>query len=183
MEKEPTPKKTYLYHRVPEDMKGNILHPLNILKDINPELYLVKAKKYSNREHVMQQFIPTLECAWNDVLHFSVINPKELKEALVESGMKPKEMKFYQIDPSLLDPKNTTIYIFKYKEKGDKMNPENFIDYDPDYLDEHTILPETTKNYYKEIFKKGEKPLVFMGVSHILYKGSIDISNLPVITV
>ena len=191
MEQIPTPPnqteakkdKTYLYHMVPAYMQGSVLHPLNSLKDTNPELYLSKAEKYEDRKHVMEQFIPTLECAWNDVLHFSAINPAELKQALVEAGMNPREMKFYQIDPSLLDPKQTTIYLYQEKRSEDKMNPKNFSEYDPEKLAEHSALSQATKDYYKEKFSKGERPLLFVGVPHILHKGSIDISNLPIIVV
>lgn len=191
MEKTPTPQnqpetikeKAFLYHMVPADMQGTVLHPLNSLKDKNPELYLSKAEKYKDREHVMEQFIPTLECAWNDVLHFSAINPQELKQALVEAGMEPREMKFYQIDPSLLDPEQTTIYLYQEKASADKMNPKNFAEYNPDTLGEHSVLSQMTKDYYKEKFSKGERPLLFVGVPHILHKGPIDVSDLPVIVV
>jgi hypothetical protein len=191
MKETPTPQnqietkkeKTFLYHMVPADMQGNVLHPLNSLKDTNPELYLSEAKKYDDRKHVMEQFIPTLECAWNDVLHFSAINPAELKQELLKVGMNPREMKFYQIDPSLLDPKQTTIYLYQEKASEDKMNPKNFAEYDPEKLGEHSALSQVTKDYYKEKFGEGERPLLFVGVPHILHKGSIDVSDLPVIVV
>ncbi len=175
--------KHYLYHMVPTDMEGNALYPLNSLKDINPELYLSKVKKYESRKHDMEQFIPTLGCLWGDVLHFFAINPSELKQALVEAGMSPGEMKFYQIDPSLLDSKLTTIYFYQGKTSEDRMNPKNFSEYNPGRLAEHSILSQATKDYYKEKFNKGERSLLFVGVPHILYKGSIDISNLPIIGV
>lgn len=173
----------YLYHMVPVDMQGNVLYPLNSLKETNPELYLSKAKKYEGRKHIMEQKIPTLDCAWNDVLHFTAINPTKLKQALVEAGMDPKELQFYQIDPSQLDPNQTTIYLYQEKKNKDKMNPKNFVEYDPAKLAEHSKLSQRTKDYYKEKFSKGERPLLFVGVPHVLYKGSIDISNSPIITV
>lgn len=174
---------SFLYHMVPEDMRGDSLYPLNALKNEHPDLYVAKAAKYEDRRHIMEQFLPTLEAAWNDVLHFTAIDPKELKEALVEAGMEPKEMRFYQLDPSLLDPKHTTVYLYQDKSNDSKMSPENFKEYDPQKLDEHATLPEETKKYYKEMFAKGERPLMFVGVPHILHKGSVDVSNLPVITV
>ena len=176
-------KKIYLYHMVPADMQGKVLHPLNSFKDTNPELYLSKAGEYDDRKHIMELFIPTLECLWNDVLHFSAIDPAELKQALVEAGGEPREMKFYQIDPSLLDPNKTTIYLYKEKENEDGMNPENFTEYDPEKLEEHSALSQATKDYYKGEYSKGERPMFFVGVPHILHKGSIDISDLPVIIV
>jgi hypothetical protein len=97
--------------------------------------------------------------------------------------MNPREMKFYQVDPDLLDPKLTTIYLYQERDSKDKMNPENFAEYKSNLVDEHATLPEMTKEYYKDKFGKGERPLLFIGVPHILHKGSIDISDLPIITV
>lgn len=175
--------KKYLYHMVPEDMQGAILHPLNSLKEVYPELYISKAGKYENRKYIMEQFIPTLQCVWNDVLHFSAINPIELKQALIEAGMNPEEMKFYQIDPKLLDPKQTTIYLYQERTIEADTDLENFSEYNTEKLIEHSVLSQITKDYYKERISKGEKPLLFVGIPHILHKGSLDISNLPIITV
>jgi len=59
----------HLYHRVPADLKGHILYPLNQLKSIYPSLYDTKATTYQGREAVMQARIPLLNCLWNDVPH------------------------------------------------------------------------------------------------------------------
>jgi hypothetical protein len=172
-------RKTFLYHMVPQDMRGATLHPLNSLKEIHPDLYIKNAAEYEGREHVMKRFLPTLEAAWNDVLHFTAVNPGELKAALLEAGLEPREMKFYQIDPNLLDPERTTVFLCKNEE----MHPENFTTYDPKKLEEHASLREETRSYYKEMSVRGERPLLFVGIPHILHKGSMDISNLPVIVV
>ena len=37
----------YLYHRVPKKISGTILHPLNSLKNIYPEIYTEEIKKGS----------------------------------------------------------------------------------------------------------------------------------------
>ncbi len=175
--------KTYLYHMVPSDMQGSVLHPLNTLKSTHPELYLAKALKYADRRHVMEQFIPALECAWNDALHLTAVNPLELKKAIIEAGMHPTEMKFYEINPDSLDPKNTTVYLYQDKTSNDKMNRENFQDYDPKNLKVHGIISQVTKDYYKRMHEGGKSPLLFVGVPHILHIGSIDVSTLKVITV
>jgi hypothetical protein len=173
----------YLYHMVPEDMQGTTLMPLNILKEKFPELYQHKASKYDNRKHVMEQIIPPFNCLWNDVIHFSPIPPEDIKNALKEAGFTPREMRYYQIDPSLLDPENTVIYLYAHDKKGDNMKAENFADYDPENLAQYSLLPHETKEYYKEMFDKKERPLLFVRVPHILYKGTLDVSNIPVITI
>jgi hypothetical protein len=175
--------KIYLYHMVPSDMKGNILYPLNSLKDIYPQLYSSKILKYNNRKHIMEQFIPTLKCKWNDVLQFTSINPKKIKKLLIEVGAEPKEMKFYKIDSDILDPNITTIYLYQEKTNTDKMNPKNFIDFNLKNLTQQSSLPQITQSYYKEKIKNNEKILLFAGTSQILHRGTIDISNTPTITV
>ncbi len=177
--------KIYLYHRVPANMKGDILYPLNALKDMNSDVYLSTVKKYYGRKHIMEQLIPVLECKWNDVLFFSAVKPVDLKQTLAEAGGEPKEMKFYQIDPLLLDPKQTIIYLFKHTSRriDAKMKIENFAEYDPHDLEKYSALSQFTKDYFKKEFSDGRRPLLFLGVPHILYKGSIDISGLPIIVV
>jgi len=57
----------YLYHGVPKQLEGNILYPLNILKDKCPEVYEKEVSKYVGREHVKENRIPAFNCLWNDV--------------------------------------------------------------------------------------------------------------------
>ncbi|MBU2103488.1 hypothetical protein KKD81_02500 [Patescibacteria group bacterium] len=175
--------KQYLYHMVPEDLEGTTLYPLNQLKEIHPELYEKKAGKYADRAHIMEQYIPTLEAAWNDVLHLTAVHPQELKKALEEAGLETKTMKFFQVDPELLGSENTIIYLNTDKNSSDKMSTGNFSGFVPEELKPYSELPESTKLYYKEKALKGERHLLFVGIPHILYKGSIDTANLPVITV
>lgn len=184
---ENTPKQ-YLYHLVPDDMRPDeqgrkVLYPLNMLKEKFPGLYEVKVKKYDSddtRKAVPAQLIPTLEnAAWGDVVQLTAIHPEDLQQALVDAGFKPKKLKFYQIDPDLLDPKNTTIYL--YRDDTENENKVSFADYDPQKLHEHAIVPDKTKKYYKEKFERNERPLLFVGIPHIFHKGPIDVSNFPVI--
>ena len=34
----------YLYHRVPKNMNGTMLYPLNVLKNLQPEIYAEHVK-------------------------------------------------------------------------------------------------------------------------------------------
>lgn len=125
--------------------RGTVLYPLNTLRDTHPELYTSKAKKYEGREHVMDQHILTLNCVWNDVLHFTAIDPTVLKQVLVDAGWSPIEMKFYQIDPRLLDPKKTTVWLNPKKNEANSMDPSFFEKYNPKTLDQYSTIPQTTK--------------------------------------
>ena len=63
----------YVYHMVPEELKGEYLIPLNELKRVYPNLYreyIQKYKDHTQRENLLTRKIPKLECLWNDVVHF-----------------------------------------------------------------------------------------------------------------
>ncbi|OGH69242.1 MAG: hypothetical protein A2754_04190 [Candidatus Magasanikbacteria bacterium RIFCSPHIGHO2_01_FULL_47_8] len=174
----------YLYHSKPKDLKGNILYPLNFLKEKHPDIYENQVKKYTGREHITQQRIPTLNCLWNDVLHFSAVHPKEIKEALIQAGRTDDfTMEYYQVDPKILDLANTTVYLYAHQDLKDKMNEGNFAPYNPEELAQFSSMPQSTKDYYKEMIAKGERPLLYHGIPHILYKGNLDLTGIPIITV
>lgn len=186
---EGTPKR-HLYHMVPEDMQPNdegreVLYPLNMLREKFPGLYEVQAQKYSSSEYrktIPDKLIPTLqEAAWGDVIQLTAIHPEDLKKALLEAGYSPKEMKFYQVDPDLLDPDKTTVYL--YREDLEDEDSENFAPFDTQRLEEYSKVSEKTKEHYKEKKLVGERPFLFVGVPHIFHKGPIDVSEFPVIAV
>jgi hypothetical protein len=84
----------YLYHRVPKDMRGNTLHPLNQLKKVSPDIYAQKVKKYEGRLEILERKIPALDCLWNDVLHLTAVHPTVLNAAF-ESVGKNYNLRFY----------------------------------------------------------------------------------------
>lgn len=87
-------------------------------------------------------------------------------------GSKDIKMACYQIDPYLLDPEKTTVYL--YKDPGrEVIDIGDFESFDHEEIKKYADLPQETKEYYKETYKKGERPLIFHKVVHILYKGSI----------
>lgn len=174
----------YLYHLVPGDIQDNTLYPLNELKTRYPDIYKQQASKYVGREYIMQQKIPILDCLWNDVLHFSAVHPKDIKQALIESGQDFNfKMNYYQIDPKLIDPKNAIIYLYSHKNSEDKMNKENFTSYKPDELIKFSSVPFATKDYYRQMISEKKRPLLYYKIPHIFYKGILDINNLPIISV
>lgn len=169
----------------PNEEGRKVLYPLNMLKEKFPELYEVKAEKYSSSEYrktIPEKLIPTLqEAAWGDVLQLTAINPEDLKKALVEAGYDPVEMEFYQIDADLLDPEKTTVFL--YREDLEDEDAENFEAYNPETILTHSQIPEIAKEHYKESRGREEKPYLFVGVPHVFHKGPIDVSNFKVITV
>lgn len=173
----------YLYHRVPENMKGNILYPLNELKNIFPEIYLENVKKYKGREETMEHRIPILNCLWKDVIHMSSVHPSEVKKELGKNGQVMFKTKFFEIDPFLLEPEKTIIYLYGHNKREDKLKEDNFAKYDPNKIQDYSLFPEETKRYYAEIIRDGRKPLLWHRIPHFLYKGNINVLNLNILEV
>lgn len=174
----------YLYHMVPPDQKGTVLRPLNELKKTDLELYKKKVQKYAGREHIMQHPIPPLGCLWNDVIHLSPVEPHDLKKALLESGMdKDRVFQFYKIDPTILELEKTAVFLFKKTAKIKHIPEDEFAPFNPEQLKEFKQIPTKTKEYFTESYKEGRNPLLFVGIPHILYKGSIDVSKVEIMTV
>lgn len=172
----------FVYHRVPEDMQGNILYPLNVLKSKYPHQYQEQVKKYKNRLEVMEQAIPKLDCLWNDVLHFTALHPSKLREALISVGFNPPARKFYKINTKVFKKEHTIVYLYRPDiEKGMEKDITNFAEFHEDDIEKYNILPKETIDYYQGKYESGEQPLLFVSVPHILYKGSIDISGCEIV--
>lgn len=171
----------YLYHRVPQNMKGETLYPLNRMKDIDPEIFSEHLKKYEGREFIMERQIPPLGCLWNDVLHLSAVHPQEIQKLLVEKGSELKSRKFFEIDPYLLDKDKMTIYLYPWGKRA--FSAEDFTPFDPDNVGKYAVIPEETERYYKETLEKDERPLLWHGIPHFLYYGPIDIKGMNIIEI
>lgn len=165
-------------------MQGNILYPLNQLKSIFPEIYKKEVEKYNGREEILKLKIPKLNCQWNDVLHFTTVNPSEIKKTLEQIGFEPPRRKWYKINPNSLEKDKTTIYLYKYNRNNENyMTEKDFIEYSPSKLKRYSKISKRTLDYYKEMLAQDKKPLLFVYVPHILYKANTNISKLETITI
>lgn len=173
----------FLYHGVPDHQYGEVLYPLNQLREVFPQAYEEEVKKYHGREFILQQKLPKLRCLWNDVLHFTAVHPAEVKAALIEAGSDDFTRKYYEIDPSLLEPEEAIIYLYKYEDTDAEIHAKNVAVFHPNELERYTGLPAATKRYYAEEFLRGHRPLLYHLVPHILYKGTLRTTDLPIVTV
>ena len=175
---------TYIYHRVPHNLTGSILYPLNILKQKFPELYTAHVQKYVGREALPQQSIPPLRCLWNDVLHFSPIHPDLIQRALVFAGAKPRNMQWFQVDPVALNfnAKNSAIYQYPLKVRGDySKDPADFKKFSPHLLAAIDDLPAATVNHYQNSCTTGKPLFLFHGIPHVFYHGSLPMKSMKII--
>ncbi|CAN5546549.1 hypothetical protein BH10BAC5_BH10BAC5_08840 [soil metagenome] len=169
---------SFLYHFVRKDLRGDILYPLNMLKTVYPDLYSIQSAKYKDREQLMGYEIPILNCLWNDVLHFSAVHPKKIARAFELAGEPDRHFECFEIDPYSLEMENTIVFLYSGKTMQEHLNLENFIAYNPEELARHVNIPDETIEYYREKLSQDKRPLLFHLVPHILYKGSINISNV-----
>lgn len=176
----------YVYHRIPHDLTGQVLYPLNQLKSIYPSLYVTKAASYQNREAVMQARLPLLNCLWNDVLHFSPVHPRKVQEALAEAGFGRKLRRYFEVDPIAkgFNPTNAVIFLHQWitLEKF-QLEEADFTRFTLAELSSLGEIPEATLAYYRQMFEQGKRPLVYLYVPHILYQGSLDVSDVNIIEV
>ncbi len=147
--------------------------PLNILKSKSSRLYDLEHSKYEGRESVTDITIPGLG-KWNDVLHLSPIHPAELKRAFVEAGGDPDNFptEWYQIPVQLIRPESTML-----------MRDDAFLKYDPGTLADEAHIPEETQAHYQKRISAGERPFLFEHASHVLFKGTVPLSECAKIEV
>ncbi|MGF1569371.1 MAG: hypothetical protein ACFCVD_15100 [Nodosilinea sp.] len=175
----------YLYHRIPANLTGLELYPLNTLKQILPAIYAVHAAKYIGREILTQQIILPLGCLWNDVLHFSPVHPNLIYQGLVAAGFKSDSTQWFRADPIALNfnARNTVIYLNSPKDYLDFSKPVDiFRPFNYASLAELSELPEATLTYYQMSQKAGKSPLLFHQIPHVLYRGSLHLNDLTVIS-
>ncbi len=173
----------FLYHHVPENMTGKILYPLNTLKEMYPDIYREHVEKYENRQHLLTRVIPTLNCLWNDVLHLTAVTPEELHNNLLKAGIAEQKIKWrrwFKIELSKLDLRKVTVYLYKHNSRNGP-SAEDFCDIDLNKISDYRTVPQETIRYYQEQNKLDQRPLLFHGIPHILYKGTINIENVEII--
>ncbi len=169
-------------------MQGNVLYPLNTLRQVFPSVYEIQVQKYKGRGLILERLIPSLCCLWNDVLHLTPVHPRQLQKALVEAGFDVKGWQWFQIDPAVagFTPENTTIYLYS----PDKRDPGNFdkpladfVPFSRERLAEVEELPAATRRYYRQMKEEGKRPLLFHLVPHILHHGNINVQDVAIINV
>ena len=170
----------FLYHRVPDNMEGNILHPLNSLRELHPEIYAEQIKKYEDRKNILERKVPLLECLWNDVLHFTAVHPRDVAKAYAKAGLAYKDHESFQVPAELITGPKSVVFTYKSGTVTGADNKE-FEIFDLEKLEMYQQVPERTIDYYKKSVAAGKSPLVYQFVPHVLHKGSIDTSTLKTV--
>ncbi|QPC81758.1 hypothetical protein G4Y79_19005 [Phototrophicus methaneseepsis] len=171
----------YVYHRVPSSPVGQMLEPLNRLKETQPELYAQHTRKYQGREWLLQRQIERLGCLWNDVIHTSPVPPQRVYAALRQAGWQKRfPTAWYRIDVVTMgfSEANTVIYY-----SGSHPSQARFEPFAIEKLADMDTLPAATFAYYRQQIEAGAAPLLFHQVPHILHRGALPIDALETIRV
>lgn len=172
----------FIYHKKPEQMIGNVLYPLNILKDVDERAYKNAIAKYKSREDLMKEKIPKLNCFWNDVLHCISLHPNLIFDKMKEVGLNPPACEWYKIDIKQI--KTTSLALYTFDSDSPMKIPENEIKIMTiDEYREITAVPEKAKSWYRKLAKDGGKiKLPFRFIPHVFVKGTIDITDTEILT-
>ncbi len=172
---------TYLYHGVPEDMKGDSLIPLNQMLAVDADLRDSYLQKYKGREEILERKIPLLDCLWNDVVQLLPLNPKVLFDCQLELGLITAipEYRYFEIDLTMLEPEKAVVY-FKTAPGEENVTVRWLKDVDLDELQE---IPRATREYYETMVGTNEPVFNYQFVPHVVYMGSIDVSNSHTISI
>jgi hypothetical protein len=167
---------------MPKIIVGKKLVPLKMLDDF-PEIQREYLLKYKGRRHILSQKVPPLNCLSSQVLNFTAVHPKKTDIALKEAGFTKGLLrrKWFKIDPRILDPDQTTVFL--YKEGIPPEDEKNFTEFRIDDLRKYNAIGNKTRSYYREKFSQGVRPLLFHLIPHILYRGRLNISDLEVIEI
>jgi hypothetical protein len=173
---------TVVYHYQRNTLHGDYLRPLNDLKQHAPEVYAAQVKKYTGREVLLEQRVPYLDCLWNDVLFFSPVHPRHIRDAYIAVGKTWPGLKWFEVDTVALNftPENTVFFHSDMsREKGDfSIDKEAFEPFKPDLLANMREMPPHTLDYYKEAAAAGEPIFTWMGITHVMHRGRIAFDDM-----
>lgn len=165
---------SFLYHGVSDAMDGVTLHPLNVLRDRAPGIHAREIAKYvgnPHREALPATVIPRLDCLWGDVVFLAPIHPHRLFTAWVAAGAKPNpDWAFFRIPLDRIAHAQVVTMI------GREVTP-----FDPATYRELTTVPDETHAWYAKLAAQGRRGGDFVGVPHVLVRGSIDITGVEII--
>lgn len=172
---------TSLYHGVPENMIGSKLIPLNMMFETDRKLHKKYLRKYRGREEILERRIPLLDCLWNDVIQLLPVQPQKLFELQMQLGIIDgiPDYKYFTIDVNQLDPQKTVVY-FKTAPSEENVTVQWLGDVNLETLKD---VPPATVNYYKSMIGKKQPIFNYQFVPHVVYMGTIDVSNSTTITI
>ncbi len=186
----------FVYHGVPRGMVGEVIYPLNQLDAVAPEAYELQKSKYAGREAVLDFRIPQLGLLFNDTVHCAPLHPYHLFSARERLGLDPPRAGvartrgftglFFEIplERILVHPaawyRWETLWI--NGAPGENVPPtpppEEFERFDASRYSELSAVPADHVSYLRRMKERGQPPLLFVHIPHVLVAGAIDVRGL-----
>ena len=166
-----------LYHHVPVHQAGDIIYPLNQLKEKYPDIYKQQFAKYDSIKEKDVE-IPGFGF-WNDCVNLMPVNPGLVKTELEKYSHDTSwGWIFYKIDAETLDPKKLIIMVSS--DRNGKIS-RRFIPFSEVAFDKYCHIGEATRKVFQEAKNSNEQPNTFARVPHVLYKDSINTQDLEIV--
>jgi hypothetical protein len=174
---------SFVYHLMPEPMIGKVLYPLNEMEARLPAEFRTHSKKYEGREELMNEKIPLFNCRWNDVLHFSPINPQIILKEITKINPGSRKRKSYlKFKASALDD-FPSAYMTHTKNKDDDSFNSNLAKYElfsSKTYKEIKSVPNETIRYWQRAMTAGKPMYWFIYVPHVLVKSHVSINEAEI---
>lgn len=172
----------FVYHLVPKQLHGKTLYPLNRLSKIAPTLAATYAKKYLGREAILERHIPPLNCLWNDVLMFCPVHPRDIVQTFREEGYSIKPRRWFEIPLSRFEMRHTAVYFSKLRPFNNfEQDDDDFVSLSQVEFNSLTQITDALREHIQITRSENRTPLMFMGLPHILYKGSLSLDGIEIV--
>ena len=171
----------FVYHIKSPKFKGDYIYPLSQLEDVYPTLYKKEIKKYEDREKHPETKIDLLDARWKDCVNLSTLNPVkifQMEELLGIPGYKNSQ----DVEIFCFNIKDLSDYdMCLYDDNKSPKNKDAYKRVSPSSYKETEFVPIDTVRYFLECKKKGELPLIFGGVVHLMVADKISINKADII--
>lgn len=180
----------FAYHLCSPDFEGDILYSLDSLRSALPHIYERERQKYNGRETVLDYEVPLLGITWTQTVNLSALDPRLLIEERKRLGVPLSRLQtrnLVAIPIERLAKSRCVRYASSEhwinSRPGDPNVPltppqKDFSEFDASTYHEPLSVPKEHTKYLVEQNEKGEVPLGFVFIPHLLVAHAIDISGL-----
>jgi len=176
-----------LYHLHPAKLRGDALLPMSMLERSWPDLYASALVKYRGRIEALRRPLPELDCNWVDCVQFSTVHREDLRDAMVAAGLgwPQRGRRFLVCDGAGLKELATCIWLYRdARPAGDLAAAKtDVIPFSLDRLPALRAVTDGTRAYLTEMARLNRKPLLAVGVPHILHRGPVPLRGSAVLNV
>lgn len=167
-----------LYHRPSSPVRGDVILPLNSLRERYPDLYEMHRAKHAATPGVLTQRVDPLGCTWGDVVFLSPVHPAPLFAALRRSGKAIGGCEPWILPAARLDPDCTIIRLMRAGADGHTPDPCTADDYLPFTTATLRAVDRVTLDAVRRLESLGPHDpwLPWVDVPHVLHRGPIPVS-------